>query len=137
MAFSHGSKAKFKMADALAVMTDLSPYLRQANLTRTADTAETSALGTTDKTYIPGLKDNRFALQGMFDPTIDNILNSAVGDSTFRAFEFYPQGDTTGQIKYTGQGFIVNYNPTGDVGSMESFSCDFQVSGAVTRSTVP
>lgn len=137
MSFSHGSKAQFWMKNGSGVLTDLSSYLRQANLTRTADTAETSALGTTDKSYIPGLKDNRFALAGMFDPVIDEILNGAVGDPTFRDFEYYPQGKSTGLVKYAGSGFIVNYNPSGDVGSVQAISADFQVNGAVTRSLEP
>ena len=62
---------------------DLSASLREANVTAEADTAETSAFGTTDKTYVVGLVGSNASLSGMFSGAageIDALFNTWNGD---------------------------------------------------------
>jgi hypothetical protein len=135
MAFSHGSKAVLKINDAGSVLRDFSPYLTQAGLSRQGDTAEVSHLGDTDKRYIPGLLDNTFPLQGIFDVLVDGWINGVFG--LIVAYEYYPQGATTGLVKFVGTGLITRYDIEASVSDATKFTAEFQSTGPITRSLVP
>lgn len=135
MAFTHGSKASFQVDDTTATLRDLSSYLKSAGLARSADTAETSALGTTSKTYIPGLLDATISIEGQFDPTVDGYLSGLLGFATPVDFEYYPAGTPVGATKpkFTGTVILTSYEVTSGVDDVAMISGEFQVSGAVTR----
>jgi hypothetical protein len=65
--FTHGKEAVFKVADSGATLRDISTVLNSVSLSREADTAEVSALGTDDKAYIAGLRDATISIEGMAD----------------------------------------------------------------------
>jgi hypothetical protein len=50
---------------------DLSTYFNSADMSRTTDTAETTAFGSTSKSYIVGLSDGTLSLSGMFSQDAD------------------------------------------------------------------
>jgi hypothetical protein len=125
--FNHGSVAKLLLATV-----DYSNVLSEAGLSQDIDTAETSALGTTAKTYVPGLTDGSFKLSGMLDTTADAALAGFKGNAAV-AFDYRPQGTGTGLIKYTGNCIMTSYNISASVGDMASIDADFQVTGAITR----
>ncbi len=134
MAFNHGSVAIFKVDDAGATLRDLSTYLKNAGLARSADTAETSALGTTAKTYVVGLVDATIPIEGMFDPTVDGYLSGLLGFGP-TDFEYFPAGEPVGATKpkFSGQCILTSYEVTTGVDDMATISGEFQVTGAVTR----
>lgn len=135
MSFSHGSKQKLFLNGV-----DVSKFLRSISVTHAADTAETSTLGTTDKSYIPGMLESRLSAQGYFDGSLkaaDEIFNSLLGDVTqdpltpFAAggshgatFTHCPQGDSAGLVAYGFQGFAATYNPSTDIGSVAAIALD-------------
>lgn len=133
MATAHGSKANLKIGDSGAVLRDFSAYLTSTGLPRSADAAETSTLGSTSKSYIPGLKDGTIPLEGLLDPTYDGYLSGILG-LTARAFEYCPQGaGVTGTPKYAGNCVLTSYEITTDVGDVGSFTAEAQITGDVTR----
>lgn len=136
MAAVHGSKAVFKVGDSGSVLRDLSAYLTEAGLPRSADTAEVTTLGATSKAYIPGLKDGTIPIGGPIDVTVDGYLAGILG-FTARNFEYYPQGLTTGLPKYTGTCILTSYEQTTDVGDAGTFTGEFQITGDVTRGLNP
>lgn len=140
MAFSHGSVAKLYLNPTAAATPtpagadDVSQFLSEAGLEREIDSAETSALGTTAKTYVPGLTDASFSLSGMYDPDIDEILDAMHGNAAVY-FEYHPQGTDTvnGKVKYTGTAILTSYSVSTSVDDMASIEAEFQVTGPVTR----
>ena len=135
MAFVHGSDSVFKLDNAGGSLTDISTYVNNVDFPETADVAETSTLGASNKTYIVGLKDATISLGGLFDATVDAILGAVVGQSATLSFEYSPEGTGSGKVKYTGECFLTSYTLSSPVGDVVGFSADLQVSGAVTRGT--
>tara|TARA_R100001126_G_scaffold98053_1_gene71910 strand:- start:633 stop:1043 length:411 start_codon:yes stop_codon:yes gene_type:complete len=135
MAFVHGSDSSFKLDNASGSLTDISTYVNNVDFPETADVAETSTLGASNKTYIVGLKDATISLGGLFDATVDAILGAVVGQSATLSFEYSPEGTASGKVKYTGECILTSYTLSSPVGDVVGFSADLQVSGAVTRGT--
>ena len=135
MAFVHGSDSVFKLDNSGGSLTDISTYVNNVDFPETADVAETSTLGASNKTYIVGLKDATISLGGLFAATVDAILGAVVGQSATLSFEYSPEGTGSGKVKYTGECILTSYTLSSPVGDVVGFSADLQVSGAVTRGT--
>lgn len=130
--FSHGKNTVFKITSAADVLTDISNTLRSCSFPRIVDTSETSAFGTTYKTHVVGLIGATFAIEGMFDPTVNTLIAGIIGFESPRNFEYGPQGSTTGKPKFTGAVLLTNYTSAGTITDMVSATVDFIVSGNVT-----
>jgi hypothetical protein len=135
MAFSHGRDTFFSVADSGGTPVDISTYLKDISHPISLDTPETTAFGSTVKTYVVGIKDARFSMQGMFEPTANTMLQGIYGFATARAFVYGPVGSTTGDPEFTGSCFLTTYNIQGSVGDMVAMSLEFQVSGTITPGT--
>ncbi len=135
MAFTHGSKAIFKLTDAAATLRDISTYVTSTGLSRLADMAEVSTLGTTAKQYVPGLTDATVPLEGPFDPTVDGYLNGLLGFATAVAFEYYPAGEPVGATKpkYTGNVYLTTYDLETGMDDAAQWTGELQLTGPVTR----
>lgn len=130
MAFSHGSKATLTVN-----AVGLTGYLSDVSMSRDFDTAETSTLGSTDKSYVPGLRDGSFSCSGMVDPAFDAALDAMTG--LIVAFVYRPQGAGTGLTEYSGNCILTSYNIKTGVGDMASADVEFQRTGALTRVVQP
>ena len=135
MAFVHGKSSVFKLDNASGSLTDISAFVNNVDFPETADVAETSVLGASNKTYIVGLKDATISLSGLFDATVDAILGAVVGQTATLSYEYSPEGTGSGKIKYTGEAILTNYALSSPVGDVVAYSADLQCSGAVTRGT--
>lgn len=131
--FAHGKSAVFKINDG-STLRDISDVVNSSALSRSAETAEVTALGNSSKAYIPGLKDATISIEGMADVTTSGYLNGVLGVST--AWEFYPAGTAAGQVKYSGNGILTSLETSAEVGGAVSISGEVQVTGDVTRATV-
>ena len=135
MAFVHGKSSVLKLDNSSGSLTDISALVNNVDFPETADVAETSVLGASNKTYIVGLKDATISLSGLFDATADAIFGAVVGQTATLSFEYSPEGTASGKIKYTGECILTNYAMSSPVGDVVAYSADLQVSGAVTRGT--
>ena len=135
MAFVHGKDSVFKLDNASGSSTDISAFVNNVDFPETADVAETSVLGASNKTYLVGLKDATIGLTGFFDATADAIFGAVIGQSATLSFEYSPEGTASGKIKYSGECILTNYALSSPVGDVVAYSGDLQVSGAVTRGT--
>jgi len=135
MAFVHGKDSVFKLDNSGGSLTDISTYVNNVDFPETADVAETSTLGASNKTYLAGLKDATISLSGLFDATVDAILGAVVGQTASLSFEYSPEGTGSGKVKYTGEAILTSYALSSPVGDVVAYSADLQVSGAVTRGT--
>ena len=128
MAFVHGKGSYFKVAS-----TDLSSYLNSISVSRTADTVETSAFGSTSKSYVAGLKDASITLSGMFDATVYATIQGWLGTS--QTFEFGPAGSTNGLVKISGNALVTSVEMASAVGAVVTLNLNLQVTGNVTDGT--
>lgn len=135
MAFGHGKAAVFKLDDSGATLRDLSTYITEVSMPRDIETAETTAFGSTAKSYITGLTDATISMSGLFDSVADGYLAGVLGQSTALSFNYGPLGSTAGMIKYTGTAILTSYELSSSVGDVVTFSADLQVTGAITRTT--
>lgn len=137
MAFVHGKSAYFSLGSAGTESTkiDISSYLNEVGFPQSIETAETTAFGDSNKSYVIGLRDSTISISGMHDPTVDAQLTGALGNATALDFLYSPEGNVTGDVTYSGAAFITSYEVGSPVGDVVTFSCELQVSGPVTRGT--
>jgi hypothetical protein len=124
--FSHGSVAKIYL-DGM----DVSPYLQEVGLSTDIDTAETSCLGTTAKTYVPGLQDGSAKMSGFLDQNlVDDTLTFSYKANSLLATQtqatFLPAGDVFGTECYMLKGLLTSSNVSASVGDVASVDMDFQ-----------
>ena len=131
--FAHGKSTDFALDDTGGSSRNLSNTLTDVSFPQTIDTAETTAFGSSNKSYIVGLKDTTISVSGIWDATVDGYLSGT--EPASRSFIFGPAGSTGGNVKYTGEAIMTNYSQSNPVGDVVTFSADFQVTGAVTRGT--
>ena len=131
--FRHGKSTVFKVDNNAGSLTDISNTLTDVSFPQSVDTAETSAFGSSAKSYVVGLSDATLSVSGNFDATVDAHLAAIVGKADSVSFEYGPEGSTATFVKYTGEAILTSYEKSGAVGDVVTFSAEFQVTGAVTR----
>jgi hypothetical protein len=137
MAVQHGSKAVLKLHDGTS-LRDLSAYVTQTGMNRQRDLAETTPIGgSTYKTYITGLRDGTFPLEGNYDVVVDGYLSTMYDNDASAAFEYYPMGNTSGSTKYVGTFVLTSFEVSTGSGDKGTISAEAQITGPVTRSLVP
>ena len=131
--FAHGKSTDFAIDDTGGSSRNISDTLTDVSFPQTIDTAETTAFGSTNKSYIVGLKDTTISVSGIWDATVDGYISGT--EPASRSFIYGPAGSTSGNVKYTGEAIMTNYSVNNPVGDVVTFSMDLQVTGAVTRTT--
>lgn len=130
---THGKNTVVKVDNGAGSLTDVSAHVDNEDLSRQAETAETTTFGANSKTYIPGLKDGTFSLSGPWNATIDEIMDDILGVAG--SFEISPEGTANGKVKYTGEAICTEYSGSNPVGDKATWSASFQITGDVTRGT--
>jgi hypothetical protein len=128
MAFVHGKNSTFKLDTSGGALTDLSSYASNINFPLSLDTAEVSTFGTDSKQYVVGLKDCQFTVDFNWDAAVDEHLFALYGAAA-GTFEYSPDGTN----KYSGEAFLVGYNPASAINDAVKGSATFQVTGDVER----
>jgi len=129
--FAHGKSTDFAVDDTGGTSRNISDTLTDVSFPQTIDTAETTAFGSSNKSYIVGLKDTTISVSGIWDATVDGYISGT--EPASRSFIYGPAGTTGGNVKYTGEAIMTNYSVSNPVGDVVTFSMDLQVTGAVTR----
>jgi len=112
MAFQHG-KAVFVLLNGY----NITGYLNKIETPLTADTAETSCFGVTDKTFLPGLRDATLSGDGLYDASasaIDAIMDAILaGANSGNNIMWIPAGNTIGNYGYAMNMIQTLYSTTG------------------------
>lgn len=140
MPFSHGSKAKVSLDNSAGTLTDISSYVTNISMPRSLDTSDASVLGLTSKQYVVGMDDATVSLDCKFDPVIDALLDGikyGTAAGTSLTLRYDPQGSTTGLPRYTMECWLTSFEVNTPIGDVASISVSLQVTGGITRSTVP
>lgn len=138
--FKHGKDAQFRIDGTAGTLVNISNTLNEITMPREIETAETTAFGNGDKTYITGLADATISLSGMFDATTDSTINGDIanlksGSVATLSFEYGPSGSAGGSPKFTGEALITSYEIGSPVGDVVTYSLELQVTGGVTAGT--
>ena len=128
--FAHGKSGVFKITDAGSTLRDISSVVKTAGIKRTADTAETSTMGSASKSFVAGLKDATLTLDGYCDSTTAGYLNALLGVTT--TWQYYPTGTSAGNTEYNGSAILNDLEVTSDVGGTVTIKGTLQVTGDVT-----
>lgn len=132
--FVHGKSTDFEIDDTSGTSRNISNTVTNVDFPETIDTAETTAFGSTSKSYIVGLRDATISVSGIWDATVDGYVRGGAEPAS-RSFIFGPAGSTAGNVKYTGEAIVTNYSISNPVGDVVTYSLDLQVTGDVTRGT--
>ena len=129
--FSTGKAAVFSIDDHTGTPRVISNVLNAIDFPESTDTAETTAFGASSRSYVVSLESATISISGMYDATVDGYLKGGAEPAT-RSFIYKP-GVTTGDAIYAGECIMTNYSVSSPVGDVNTFSADFQVTGAVGR----
>jgi predicted secreted protein len=132
--FVHGKSTDFALDDTSGTSRNLSNTITSVDFPETLDTAETTAFGSSAKSYIPGLTDATISISGIWDATVDGYIAGGAEPAS-RSFIFGPAGSTASNVKYTGEAIVTSFSISNPVGDVVTYSLDLQVTGAITRGT--
>jgi predicted secreted protein len=103
------------------------------SVSQAGDTIETSAMGSTSRTYLPGLTNFSGSMSLYFrdDDATQSALFSGPGASA-ATVEFYPSGKTTG-VKLSGEVIITSHDIAAGNDGAVTAEVSFQGTGALTK----
>lgn len=120
--------------------TDLSDHVKSATLTYSAELQDKTAMGSTFRKRIAGLKDWTATVEYNNDwaaSKVEDIHWDMVGGTTY-ALALFANSTTAGagNVKYAGPIVLESFTPiTGAVGDLATVSITYQGSGTLTRTT--
>lgn len=128
MAFSHGKDTYISLN-----AVNLSAYVTTSQLEKTADKHDVTTYGQTTHVYSGGLKDGTATMSGVYDngaggprASIQALIGTTV--TLIRR----PDGTGSGKAQDSVTVLVEKYVETNPVADMVTWSCDMQLSGAVT-----
>lgn len=117
--------------------TDLSAFITSSELGRTKDSHETTGYGVTAKTYIGGLEDATFSMEGIYDDGASDtprtvLMPMLAADAAATTIVRRPEGTGSGRAQESFSAILVDYTESNPVGDLVTFSAEFQVTGDIT-----
>jgi hypothetical protein len=114
---------------------NLGQYLKEVNWASEIDTPETTAFGSTTRSYVVGFPSITVTGSGMYSsaigatalPEVDNFMDASMGNAVSGWLLYGPVGGAVGSPAKTGYSDSTNYTVTGSVTDMVAISADFQV----------
>ncbi len=135
MANPTGKDITFQIDDetSTGVLTDITAHVNSASVQAVLTMIEDSALGDADRTYLPGLHGKTIPINGFWNSTTETIYGPLVDARTSRT-KTAEYGDGNGF--YSGEVLVGNVQVTGTPDTVETFSADHTITGALTRTSV-
>lgn len=141
MPFYHGKGLVLKLDNAAGTLQTLTSFIDSVDINSSVDLGETTTAGAEDKTYVSGQAEHDLSISGKWDDTTstgpDAIISGLVGLETTSTFEFGPAGSAAGKVKYTGEVFLTGYKRSTPVGGVITFTADFKLTAALSRTVWP
>lgn len=132
--FVHGKSVDFELDDTSGTSRSISDTLNSVDFPEITETADTTAFGSSSRSFIVGLESATISISGLWDATVDGYIKGGTEPAS-RSFIYGPAGSTSSNVKYTGEAILTNYSISSPVGDVVTYSVDLQVTGAVTRGT--
>ena len=136
----HGKDSYFAIEDSAATtLRNIGVHCDAIDLDRDIDMADTTTIGSESKTWLPGLDGAEITLGGKWDSLTvtgpDVVLSGAFAAKVKVGFEYGPEGNATGAIKYSGECYVSKYKVSTPLEGIVKFSATCKIDGAVTRGT--
>ena len=109
--------------------------IRSYSIEESADTLEDTSMGDSARTYKPSLTSFSGSLDVFWDET-DTSGQGALSIGSEVTLNLFPEGDTTGDIYYTGSAIVTGVSRTGAFDGLVEASISVQGNGALTETTV-
>jgi hypothetical protein len=141
MAFTHGRNAAFYLTDTVATQRNLSAFIDSIEVSWDEDASETTTLGASAKTFIPGLASGSISLAGKWDSgataTPDQYLTGLLAAGTIvPSFVYCPAGSASTRPYESGSAVLTGYSVASPVGDVVTWKASLTTSGAITRGTL-
>lgn len=129
----------FKLADAGDVLRNITCDLNGVTFNRSRAFEAFETFCAVEKSVGP--VDASIELTGRWegnpDPAdVEEVLDSLIEDDSVHAWEYYPEGETTGKRYYSGNGLLTDFTVTATTPGNIEVSATIEVDGNVTKSTV-
>ncbi|TPK38700.1 hypothetical protein [Mesorhizobium sp. B2-5-3] len=129
MGVKHGKNGKVKFANnAVGQVTSIA-------YSETVDTGDTTVMGSTAKTHVPGIPGWSGKVECIYDPADANGQAAALIGSSV-TIGFYLQGDTVGLTYVSGTASITSVDGAADLSKASTFSFGVTGNGALTYDEV-
>ena len=119
---------------------DFSTYFNNVSASTTIDTAETSAFGTSAKSYVVGHRDGTVSLSGMFEATesvgTDQFFATALGSATKIKLIVAPEGNSVGAGAIVLVADDTSYEVSSAIADIVQASAEFQSTDAVEHGKI-
>ena len=124
-----------RIDDSTGVARSIKSSVNSKSVAGAMSVIEDSGLGDEERTYLPGLAGSTFSLNGFIDSTTNAIFAPLVGNRTSitKTFGFR---NGTGFSWLKGEAYPTGVTISGSVDTIETWSADFQITGAVTTTSV-
>jgi hypothetical protein len=121
-------------------ITNITAYVNQASLQRSINLLEDTALSDANKSVLTGLAGTTLSLNGFVNTTTEGVFGPQIATATSvtKTFEYRTHAtNSTGTVGrfYNGEVLLSNIQISGSVDSLQTFSLDMTVDGAVNRTT--
>jgi hypothetical protein len=138
----HGKKSYFAIEDSVATtLRNIGVHCDSIVLDRDLDMADSTTIGQEAKTFVPGLDGAEISLGGKFDSLAvtgpDVVLAGDFAAKVQVGFEYGPEGNTAGNVKYSGECFVSKYQVSTPLEGVVKFSSTIKITGAVVRGVFP
>jgi len=131
MAFGHGIDADFELAGV-----SILDYIESIDPTFEREIADLRILGSAWVQRLAGHKMASISVSGDYDPTLDDAVWSAWDGDSAVAWAYYPQGNSSGKVKFSGNCRITSFRPGPAGADAVKYSFDIVSDGSITRGTV-
>ena len=123
--------ARFDVGDS--TQTDVIASVRSFSISQVGDSIETSSMGNTAKTFLPGQTSFTGTMDLLFrdDDAAQQDLFISIGQNP-ASLELFPSGETTG-IKLSGEVIITGHDISVDQNDAVTATVSFQGTGALTK----
>ena len=140
MAFFNSKISTFELDDGGTTLRDISADVNEINgLPGPRNLSEVTALPDTGTKWIPGIENVQITLSGLFSDTAaasggaDFVIGIGRTSTVTLSFEYGPEGNSSGDMMYTGECWVTDYVLTSRVGDTVAWRATLQVDGVVTR----
>lgn len=139
MAKFDSTKSVFLITDTGAAERTLTTYITAIDgLPGPRELLDSTVLGDNGHTFHPSLENSSITIEGIGNNDSngpDDVFGALRTHTAATNFKYGPFGGAMGDIQYSGDQWVRNYQLTTRVGSLVGFRAELQVEGTVTRGT--
>lgn len=140
LARAHGKDAYFAIDDSGGTLRNISAHVDSVSgLPSARALSDVTSFTDTGERFIPGLQGASFTVSGQFDNAATTgsmtVLNGLRTTTATSSFEYGPDSNTAGRVKYSGECWMESFTIDAGVKEKVPFSATFRMDNALTVTT--